>query len=71
MVGIMLSFSRMCGRLYMAWGWPAGMLHTLGRGLRFAGKTLLVLALALGVLPLMFGVLCDLVLAPFRCRTRP
>lgn len=47
------------------------MLRTLGRGLRFGAKTLLVLALALGVLPLMFGVLCDLVLAPFRCRSAP
>lgn len=43
-----------------------GMLHTLWRGLRFGGNALVVLLLALGLLPLMFGVLCDLVLAPCR-----
>ncbi len=43
-----------------------GMLHTLWRGLRFGGNALVTLVLALGLLPLMFGVLCDLVLAPCR-----
>jgi hypothetical protein len=42
------------------------MLHTLWRGLRFGGNALVTLVLALGLLPLMFGVLCDLVLAPCR-----
>ena len=46
----------------------AGMLRTLWRGLRFGGNAVVILALALGLLPLMFGVLCDLVLAPFRWR---
>ncbi len=44
------------------------MLRTLWRGLRFGGNAAVILALALGLLPLMFGVLCDLVLAPFRWR---
>ena len=49
----------------------AGSLHMLWRGLRFGSNAMVILGLALGLLPLMFGVLCDLVLAPFRWRLWP
>jgi hypothetical protein len=43
-----------------------GVVVKLGRGLWAALCTAVLLVMALGVLPLLVGVLCDLVLVPFR-----
>ena len=46
-----------------------GVVRKLGKGLWAAACGAALLVAALGLLPLMAGLLCDLVLAPFRWHT--
>lgn len=47
----------------------AGVVRKLGKGLWAGACGAALLVAALGLLPLMAGLLCDLVLAPFRWRS--